>query len=167
MAMSNIPLGDIVAPNVDTLPILTAIQTRGSALASQLPADAAAQLQSDVGAYEISVVGQGKSVTFQTRMNESYLVGYLSSHGTPVSGGDGGSAHNVDGSTYTSSVPSQLQGTPLPWYELPIIEVESELNHVVELFASDAVENAAARSTEAITEAVKPEIIGMIGGQLS
>jgi len=167
MVTSNIPLGSIVAPNVDIGPIKTALETRGAALGSQLPSDAAAQLQSDVNAYEVVVDGSGDSVSFKTQMNESYLVGYLASHGTPISGGDGGTAHNLDGSTYTSRVPHQLQGTPLPWYELPIVEVESELNHVVELMAHDAVENAMSKSSSAIAEAVKPEVIEMVRGLFS
>ena len=36
--------------------------------------------------------------------------------GTPYSGGQNGTVTEPDGSTHSSNVPSQLWGTPLPWY---------------------------------------------------
>lgn len=45
----------------------------------------------------------------------------------PLLGGDNGTAHNPDGSTYNSKVPYQLYGTPWPGYAKPATGVINEI----------------------------------------
>lgn len=156
MDMSNLPAGEIVVSHVDVKPINDAIKHRAETLASQLPSGPAEQLISDMEAYECTASANGSQISFKPNITESYLINYLKNHSTPVTGGNGGTAHNVDGSTYQSKVPRQLWGQPLPWLELPILQGEDEVYHIIELMAKDAVENAIANSTKDISEAVKP-----------
>lgn len=156
MDMSNLPAGEIVISHIDVKPINEAIEHRAETLASQLPSDAAEQFINDMKAYECTVLANGSQISFKPNISESYLINYLKNHSTPVTGGDGGIAHNVDGSTYQSDVPQQLWGQPLPWLELPTLQGEDEVYHIIEVMAKDAVENAIANSTHEISEAVKP-----------
>lgn len=168
MDMSNIPLGDIVAPNVDVGPINRAIKDRAEGLASQMNPEAAEQFVSDMSSLECSVEGAGYELSFSLHPSQSYLLEYLKSHGVPVAGGDGGTAHNVDGSTYQSLVNPKLWGTELPWLELPVLDGEDEAKHIVEIMGSDAGQDAVNRSGSEIIQAVKPEVMNevrqMIGG---
>lgn len=152
-------LGDIVVNHVDLTIINNAIKQRAEALGGQLNADAAAQFISDMSQIECSVESNGTGLVFNTKLSDSYLLNYLKNHTTPVSGGEGGEAHNVDGSTYESGVPYQLQGTPLPWYELPTVEGQDEANKVVEIMASDASRAAVNSSLPEIeSEVVMPYV---------
>lgn len=162
MAMTDI--SDIIVKYIDLEPINLAIKQRAKALASQLDEEAANQFISDMSSFKSSVECKGSSVSINVSPSESYLLNYLQNHSTPVSGGDGGQAHNIDGSTYESNVPKQLQGTPLPWYELPVIDGEDEIQHLIEIMAPDAVQNAVNNGLEQIKEKV---IIPLVKEKLS
>lgn len=169
MDTNNIPIGDIVISNIDIDLINSAIRQRAESIGSQLPADAAAQLQTDMSAIECQATSTGSGIQFSTKISESYLLSYLQKHGTPVSGGDGGIVHDLDGSTHESRVPKQLQGTPLPWYELPTLDGEDEIKHIIEIMAPDAVQDGINKSRSAIAETIAPimidKVIGMLGGE--
>ena len=111
-----------------------------------------------MSAYQCFVSSDGSNVSFKTKIESSYLIEYLKSHGTPVSGGEDGTAHNLDGTTYESKVDPDLWGTPLPWYELPTLQGEDEVKHLIEIMAPDAVNAAAKLSTHEIAEAVSPYV---------
>lgn len=167
MDMNNI--ADIVVSYVDVEPINQAIATRAETLGEQMDPKAAQQFIDDMKAYKCKAESDGNSVSFKTEMSESYLINYLKNHGTPESGGEGGIVHDVDGSTYESSVPEHLQGTPLPWYELPVFDGEDEIHHIVEIMAQDAVQSAIPGSKQEISDSiVKPyiqeEIAQLLGG---
>jgi len=168
MDMSNVPTGEIIISHVNVEPINTAIKERAKTLAEQLNPEAASQFESDMGSYECYAEGHGTDLLFGIKVSESYLINYLKSHGTPVSGGEDGVAHNVDGSTYTSRVPRQLQGTPLPELELPVIDGEEEAQQLLAIMAPDAAHNAIAESKTEIQKAIVPsiqkEIYQMFGG---
>ena len=171
MDMSNVPTAEIIASGIDLLPINDAIKLRAKTLAAELNKEAATQFESDMSAFECSVKSNGSILSFSLNLNESYLIKYLQNHGTPVSGGDNGIAHNVDGTTYQSNVPEQLQGTPLYMYELPEIDGEDEAKQLVQIMAPDATENAIAKKHDEIGKAIMPyveqEISEILGGDLS
>ena len=152
MATNN--LADIIVGRVDLSPINNAIKQRAEALGSQMREEAAEQFVSDMSQFESSVESSGSSLIFKSKISDSYLINYLKDHGTPVAGGDNGTAHNVDGSTYESRVPKALQGTPLPWYELPHFDCEEEVQHLVEIMAPDATQDAINNSESEIREQV-------------
>ena len=152
MAINN--LADIIINHVDLSIINNAIKQRAEALGSQMNEEAASQFVSDMSQFEASVESSGSSLVFKSKLSDSYLLNYLKNHGTPVAGGDNGEAHNVDGSTYESRVPKALQGTPIPWYELPHLDGEEEVQHLVEIMAPDAAEDAANNSADEIKEQI-------------
>ena len=163
--MATINIANIIAENVNLEIINQAIKQRAQALASQLEDQAADQFISDMSSFESSIECDGTGLVFKIRPSETYLLSYLQSHSTPVSGGDGGQAHNVDGSTYESNVPDRLQGTPLPWYELPSIDGEEEVQQLIKIMAPDAAKNAIGNSMEQIKEKIvipflQEELIG-------
>ena len=156
MDMNSINIADIIINDIDLEPINLAIKARAQALASQLPPEAADQLVSDMDAFECAVTSEGNSVSFKLNVKESYLIEYLKSHGTPVTGGDQGEAHNVDGSTYESRVPPDLWGTPLPWLELPHLEiVKSEIEPILKIMAPEAVKSSINSSSSAFKDILK------------
>lgn len=168
MDMSNIPAGEIVAPNIDLGPINQGIKDRAFALSSQMNPEAAAQFENDMSALECSVQGEGSSVKFSLRPSNAYLIQYLKDHGTPVTGGDDGTAHNVDGSTYSSDVPPERWGIELPWLELPHLDGEEEAVQIVKLLGPDAAISGVSNSSDALGEAAKPiveaELQNYLGG---
>ena len=166
MDMSKYPIGEIVASHMDTSPIDQALKGRAEALASQLNSKAGAQLVSDMGNLEFKVTGEGQSVSGKIDISDSYIIEYLKNHSTPVAGGDSGTVHDPSGATYHSNVDPNLWGTELPWYEMPIMDVRQEAEHVVELMFPDAVQDAVSRSTSDIGELIKPEIVKEISSML-
>ena len=169
MDMSNI--ADIVITHVDVEPINLAIKNRAEALAGQMNQEASEQFLSEMNEIICSVSANNGSLSFSIEPSESYLLNYLKNHGTPVAGGDGGTAHNVDGSTYESRVPVKFWGTELPELELPTLDGEDEAYHIVEIMSPDAAQNAVSDSKDEIAETiVKPFIIEQlsnIGGGAS
>lgn len=157
MVMNNI--ASIVIPYINTEPILSALKSRAEALAGQMNPEAGSQFASDMQSIDCNVQDQGENISFAPQISESYIVNYLASHDTPVAGGDNGTAHNVDGSTYQSNVPKKFWGTPLPFLELPIIDALNEAIQIVRLLAPDAVKDAISNSKEKILEVIKPQII--------
>ena len=160
---------DVIIPYVDVQPINLAIKQRAEALAGQMNPEAAEQFVSEMKAITCSVTSKENTISFKLQPSNDYLIEYLKNHGTPVSGGENGTVHDVDGSTYESLVPEQLQGTELPWLELPTLDGEDEAWHIAELMASDAAQNAVNLSKEQIAEQkVKPyiqqELSSMFGG---
>lgn len=166
MDMNNV--AEIVVSHIDTQPINQAIKERAEALASQLNPEAAKQFISDMSELVCNARQNGNSASFSVEPSTAYLINYLRSHDTPVLGGDDGTAHNVDGTTYESIVPERLWGTPLPDLELPTIDGEDEAYHIAEIMAQDAMQDAVNRSKQEITEQIaKPYIIeqlSSIGG---
>lgn len=167
MGMNNV--ADIVLTYVDISIINNAIKQRASALGEQMNPEAAEQFMSDMNQIECSVLSDGSSLSFIAEPSESYLLKYLQAHGTPVAGGDDGTAHNVDGSTYNSRVPKRLWGTPLPELELPVLDGNDEAHHIVELMAPDAARQAVSKSKAEIAEQIyvpylKQEISKSLGG---
>ena len=156
MDMNNINIADIIINDIDLEPINLAIKARAQALASQLPPEAADQLVSDMDAFECAVTSEGNSVSFKLNVKESYLIEYLKNHGTPVAGGDGGTVHNLDGSTDTSNVTQNLWGTPLPWLELPHLEiVKSEIEPILKIMAPEAVKSSINSNSSAFKDILK------------
>ena len=96
MDMTNIIIGDIVAAGVDVSVINNNIKQRANDLASQMNPDAAAQFVSDMSEIECVVSSNGNTITGKLQPSQSYLLNYLKSHGTPVSGGDNGTAQTAD-----------------------------------------------------------------------
>ena len=168
MDMSNLHAGEIVAPKIDVSIINQGIQDRAGALSGEMNPEAAAQFLKDMSALVCTVEGEGSLVKFSVQPSESYIIEYLKNHDIPVAGGDNGTAHNVDGSTYTSSVPQKFWGTELPWLELPHLDGEEEAVHIVELLAPDATRIGISNSSAEISEAAKPlvaaEIQNYLGG---
>jgi len=161
----NAPFGEIIAPNVDTGPINNGIYQRAIALSEQLNPDAAAEFLSEMSAFQCTVKGEGKSIHFSLEANGGYLLGVLHNPPVPLAGGDGGTAHNADGSTYQSAVDPKFYGNPLESLQLPRIEGEQEANHIVELFAGDAANDAASKSDDAISNAIEPQLQEMVAQQ--
>lgn len=168
MDTSNIPTGVIAAANADPEIINRAIKNRAETLAAEMNPEAAAQFISDMGELQCSVKGEGQALSFTLTPSQSYLLNYLKSHGTPVAGGDGGTVHDVDGSTYPSKVPPQLWGTELPWLKLPTVQGEDEAMHILEIMAPDCANDAVQKSSDQIAEYIKPlvqqELSQVLGG---
>jgi hypothetical protein len=166
--MSNIHTGEIVASKIDVSIINQGIKNRADALSGEMNPEAAAQFLKDMSARVCTVEGEGSSVKFAVQPSESYMIEYLKNHDIPVAGGDNGTAHNTDGSTYTSSVPQKFWGTELPWLELPHLDGEEEAIHIVELLAPDATRNGISSSSAEIGKAAKTlvaaEIQNYLGG---
>jgi len=168
MDTSNIPIGIIAAANADPEIINRAIRNRAETLAGEMRPEAAAQFVADMGELQCVIEGEAQGLTFSLTPSQSYLLNYLKSHGTPVTGGDGGTVHDVDGSTYPSKVPPQLWGVPLPWLELPTVQGEDEAQHILEIMAPDCANDAVQKSSAEIAELIKPivtqEISQRLGG---
>ena len=160
MDMNNINIAEIIIGDIDLEPINLAIKARAQALASQLPQEAADQLIGDMEAFECAVTSEDNSVSFKLNVKESYLIEYLKSHGTPVAGGDNGEAHNVDGSVYQSRVDPSLWGTPLPWLELPHLEIaKEELEPILKIMAPEAVKSSINSNSSAFKDILKMMLV--------
>jgi len=164
---SQIHAGEIIVKYIKTDKLKEMWDERVKALAYQMDDESANQLASDASSFEIKISGEGNKVKAENVLSETYLINYLKSHDVPVSGGEGGTVHNVDGSTYTSSVPQQLQGTPLPWYELPIIDIKNEADNFLGITFPDEVEVANSRAIEEIKEAATPYFTEYVSKYLS
>ena len=164
----NIPTAELTVSNIDLEPINQAILIRAQNLAEQMSAEAGEQFIKDMSSLECSVSADGTMLSYSVSPSQSYLIEYLKSHGTPVSGGDNGTAHNVDGSTYTSKVPKRLQGTELPRFELPALDGEDEAKQLLKIMAPDATNDGIRKSKSAIGQAaapyVKKEVNKILGG---
>jgi len=164
---SQINAGEIIVKYINPDTLKRMWDERVKALASQMDDESANQLASDASSFEIKITGEGNKVKAENVLAESYLINYLKSHGVPMSGGEGGTVHNVDGSTYTSSVPPQLQETPLPWYELPIMDIKNEADNFLAITFPDEIEAAQSRAIEEIKEAATPYITEYVSEYLS
>ena len=84
----------------------------------------------------------------------------------PLTGGNGGIAHNPDGSTYSSKVPEALQGNPIPQFAKQGIDIESEMKMMAKDLFIDIVNEIISSSSDEIAEAVKPYIVQEINNAL-
>lgn len=162
MDMNSIATGEIVAKHIDAERIRQRLSDRFSVLASQLPADAASQFMQDSQAIECQVSGNGQTVSFGLKPSESYLIKYLESHSTPVSGGSGGMVHELDGSVRQSLVDPDLWGTELPWLELPILDCKNEAEQFLQIIAPEEVQASIASSKNEIAQAAVPVVTKQI-----
>ena len=166
--VNSIPFGDIIVRNIDMSIINQNIANRAVALASQMNPEAASQFEEDMKSYECTAKSEGNSISFDLDLSQSYLLKYLANHGTPVTGGDDGIAHNVDGSTYHSNVNPRNWGIELPMLELPVVDGKDEALKILELFSKDAMQNAIRKSTSDIYDYMNPilteAILNTIGG---
>lgn len=79
--------------------------------------------------------------------------------GTPYSGGQGGTVTEPDGSTHSSNVPSQLWGTPLPWYAKEANPVSEGIITMLKSLVPSWVRETAADSKSEIAEVLKEDIL--------
>lgn len=77
----------------------------------------------------------------------------------PLSGGDGGIAHNPDNSTYTSAVPANLQGQVLEGFAKEGEDVMGEVAMMLRDLFRDEVQSAVGESKTEIAEAFKVYLI--------
>lgn len=165
--LDNVPIGEIIAAHIDTNKLNEMISARISVLAEQLNEEASQQLVQDGSKIHTVVEGEMQNVGAHNELKESYLISYLQSHSVPVAGGDAGTVHNVDGSTYHSRVPMKFWGNELSSLMLPIIDVFEEADNYLNIIFPDAVEEAKPKAMPEITEAVKPEIMNYVKEQLA
>lgn len=170
MDMSNLadglPIGEIVAKHINLSKLKDETHRRMQTLANELPSDAAAQMLEDVGAIDIDIKGQGNSIGANFSVSESYLIKYLSSHSTPVIGGDSGTVHELDGSTRSSIAPKQFYGTPVPWLELPNFDCKEEMTNFLNVLLPMYAEEAAAESGEEIKELLAPRVKEVVANEI-
>jgi hypothetical protein len=174
MDMSNIadglPVGEIVVKHMNISKLKDEIERRMQTLSNELPPDAAAQMLEDAGAIVLDIQGHGNSIGADFSVTESYLIKYLSSHSTPVIGGDSGTVHELDGSIRSSIAPKQFYGTPVPWLELPNLDCKEEmtnfLNVLLPLYTEEAIPEAGEEIKELIAPKVKEIVANEIGGML-
>ena len=159
----DIPAGEILAKYINVDRMNKRKDERLETLANELNPEAAAQLIADGQKFVTVVEGKGNSVKARNQITESYLITYLADHDVPKSGGDNGTAHNVDGSTYKSLVPPELQGEELESLMLPIIDVIEEMNNLNRITLPEEVAVAKPQAAEEIknliAEKVKPYFV--------
>lgn len=156
-ALDSIPVGEIVAKHVDSAALNRRLLDLINRLATQLNEEASAQFINDTKAIELQVNGESSSVTGSLTVPEAYLLEYLADHDIPVAGGDGGTAHNVDGSVYHSRVNPNFWGTELPELALPVFDVKEEAENLAPILLRDEIENnAMPASTGEIGEQAAP-----------
>ena len=80
----------------------------------------------------------------------------------PLSGGSGGTATNPDGSTYTSAVPWQLQGVPLPEYAKAPNPISEGITTMLQTLVPNWISEAAGECSKEIGALVKDEIVNAI-----
>lgn len=157
MDLNDIPFGEIIAKNVDLGPINNSVKVRAEMLASQLNPKAAAEVTSEAEGLQWSVSAQNNSVIFEiTEANIPFINQLANGPSIPVAGGDNGTAHNPDGSTYQSNVPKVFYGNPLESLALPKADLMNEIQYTGKLFASDACNSSAQASNGEIKQLVLP-----------
>ena len=169
MDLSDIPFGEIIAKNIDLDPMNNSLKVRAEMLASQLNPKAAAEVVSEAGGLQWTVTGQNNSIGFEVVEKNIPFINQLANGPiVPVAGGDNGTAHNPDGTTYQSKVPEKFYGNPLESLALPRAEFMNEIEHTGELLAVDAYDNSAQVSSGEIEQLIAPrceeEIARAFGG---
>lgn len=158
----HVPLGEIIVKYIDKEKINNRLSERIQALSYQLNDKASAQLQEDAGKVEADIQGEGKQILAKIALKQSYLIQYLKNHDVPVAGGDNGTAHNVDGSTYQSSVDPKFWGNELESLMLPIMDVIEEEENLLNITFKEDVEEAQSAASEEICEALKPDVAAAV-----
>ena len=162
MATSNlsfdIPAGEILAKYINVERMNQRLQDRIATLAQELNEEASAQLIKDGKKIQVNVQGQGDTITAKNILTESYLIEYLQDHDVPKSGGVNGIAHNVDGSTYISAVPLELQGQEIQEYMLPIMDIIEESNNLTGITFPEEAEVAKPKAIDEMKETAVPMI---------
>ena len=171
MDMNNARLAEIIAANINSYPIEQAVDDRTSALCEQMGDEAAAQFKEDMSAININIKAVGDVIEFSSNIDNTYLINYLKNHSVPVAGGDGGIAHDVDGSIYHSIVNPKFWGNELESLNLPIFDAQKEVDNILSIMSQDATEDGADKSIKQIESCVLSEanqkIDNAIGGGLS
>ena len=111
-----------------------------------------------------SIFVDGSSISLELRFDKKDNWYNIILHGmkAPLTGGNGGIAHNPDGSTYESQVPPQLQRRPIEEFAKEGIPLEQEILTIVETLYDGIVKEAAHACSDEIAEAYKPYIIEQI-----
>lgn len=82
----------------------------------------------------------------------------------PLTGGDGGIAHNPDGSTYRSNVPVQFQGNPIESFAKQGEDVMGEVRMMLTDLFRNAILEAVSESKQEIADTYRSEIQNRLGG---
>jgi len=167
---ANIPIGEYVAEEVDLSPMQSMILVRIAALAPLLGNNnpkGVAELTKELALLLWKVEGEGQSVKFiLTEKKNIPFIEDIVDGTTAIAGGDGGIAHNPDGSTYRSEVDPKFWGNKLDSLSLDAINVKEDIQNLGKIYASDAIGSALRSksvSSKVISDAA-PGITNEIGG---
>lgn len=117
---------------------------------------------------EIKDTGAGASMSISFDEKDKWFSILTNGMDAPLTGGQGGIAHNPDGSTYTSKVPGPLQGNPIPEFAREGVSLVDEINMMVKsLFKAEVQDAINASKNELFTilkSYIKNEIKYALGG---
>lgn len=108
---------------------------------------------------DISSSDEGISLSLNFDEKENWWKIITGGMSAPLTGGSGGIAHNPDGTTYKSKVPTALQGKPIPQFAKNGIDIEAEIEMMIKDLFTNIVNETISSSSEEIAEAVKPYIV--------
>lgn len=108
---------------------------------------------------DISLSNEGISLSLNFDEKENWWKIINEGMSAPLTGGNGGVAHNPDGTTYISKVPEALQGKPIPQFAKHGIDIESEIETMIKDLFTNIVNEIISSNSEEIAEAVKPYIV--------
>lgn len=132
----------------------------------------AAEMEAIANAFKCDIVLNNNTFTlffFMDERNPGHFLEIVDAGmPPPLAGGDEGTAHNPDGSTYQSSVPYQLWGQPVPGYAKPATGVINEIRTMLaDLFRTEMQEVISSSKSEFMKltkEEVANRLKGVMGG---
>lgn len=118
-----------------------------------------AEYEKIADSYEYSVIQNGSSVSFVRKQRTESPYQKIIEEGmpAPLSGGEGGTVTEPDGSTRPSLVPEQLQGQELPWYAKDPNPISEEAETMLETLTAQWVEETIDESQDEIAEEAMKE----------
>lgn len=113
-----------------------------------------AEIQKMANAVKYVARQNGSSISFSLKNSEEYPFLSVIEEGLSglQSGGDNGLVTEPSGDTHISRVPSQLQGTPLPWLSKEATPITDEAEKMIEATAPDIIEDIIQSNQEAISK---------------
>lgn len=123
-----------------------------------------AELMNIADGITIEIFQEGNSVGMNINYGQSpYLDIIQNGMPAPLTGGDGGTAHNPDGSTYQSNVPVILQGQPIESFAKQGEDVMGEIGTMIsDLFRQEIIACVDESHAE-LGEALKIYLVPQLG----
>lgn len=131
-----------------------------------------AEMEAIADAFRCEIIQEDQKFTLFFHMDERNPGGFLeivdAGMPAPLAGGDHGTSHNPDGTTYASSTPKSRWNEPVPEYAKPetgvINEIRTMLQTLFHGFFTDTVKDSKAEILKAMKQQVASRLKSVTGG---